>query len=94
MTLAVSTAREVWQAFSQMPRHQLVFFILAAVTWLIGANVLVALHYRRMGKRTGSAFTSFERGFFAFNRAEWTALIAVAALTFLFVAIAVTSSPR
>src|SRR5438093_13423471 len=49
---------EVIRTFSAMPGLQLVFFALAAVTWLGGGNILVAYHYKRVGKSAWSAFSS------------------------------------
>jgi len=90
MSPTPKSAQDVWRAFTHMPRTQLVFFILAGVTWLVGCNILVALHRRRTGNRVPSGSSPFEHGFFAFNRKEWLAFIAIATLTFLFVGIAVT----
>ena len=41
---------EVIQILAAMPGLQLVFLLLAAVTWLGGGNILVAYHYKRVGK--------------------------------------------
>jgi len=48
MSPAPTSAGDVWRAFAHMPRTQLVLFILAGATWLLGGNILVALHRRRM----------------------------------------------
>lgn len=57
---------------------------LFAGTWLIGANVVVALHYKRTGKPIWSGFKPFAFPFKDFNRTEWGLLVilAVIALTF------------
>ena len=57
---------------------------LSAAIWLIGANVVVALHYKRMGKRMWSGFKPFAFPFKDFNRTEWglLAILAIIALTF------------
>jgi hypothetical protein len=69
-----------------------VLFILAGVTWLLGGNILVALHRRRTSERPSSSSSFFGCSFFAFNRREWLAFIAIAVLTFPFLGIAVTYS--
>ena len=90
MDAAPKSAEDVWRAFAHMPRTQLVFFILAGITWLVGGNVLVALHRRRIGKRMSAGTSWFDRSFFAFNRAEWLAFAAIATLALLFLGIGVT----
>ena len=51
----------------------------AAVTWLIGGNVLVALHYKRVGKPWWSGFRPFAFPFKDFNATEWLILLLLAA---------------
>ena len=72
---------------------QLVFLGLSAATWLIGGNVLVARHYRRMGKPPWSGFQPFAFPFKEFNATEWLTLLALAALALGFGAIAVSLNP-
>jgi heme/copper-type cytochrome/quinol oxidase subunit 1 len=62
---------------------------MAIVTWLGGANILIAFHNRRVGKPAWSALKSFTFAFTGFNALEWLvfALLAAVALTFLFLAI-------
>jgi hypothetical protein len=58
---------------------------LGAVTLLVGGNVLVAMHYRRVGKSIWSGFKPFAFPFKDFNRWEWLwfGLLAVVALTLM-----------
>ena len=49
----------------------LILFALGAGTWLIGGNLLVALHYRRVGKPVWSGFKPFAFPFKEFNAKEW-----------------------
>lgn len=44
---------------------------LGAATWLIGGNILIALHYRRVGKPVWSGFKLFAFPFRNFNLKEW-----------------------
>ena len=64
---------------------QLLFVVLAAVTWLIGGNVLVAHHYRRLGEPWWHGFRPFDFPFTNFNRREWAivALLAFVSLSFM-----------
>ncbi len=67
-----------------LPLDKQAYMVLFAATWLIGANVVVALHYKRMGKSIWSGFKPFAFPFRDFNRTEWglLAVLAVIALTF------------
>ena len=62
----------------------LVLIVLAACTWLIGGNLLIARHYRRVGKSPWSGFTPFAFPLFAFNAREWGILFLLLVLTFAF----------
>jgi hypothetical protein len=73
---------------------QLVFICLFAATWLIGGNVVVARHYRRMGKSVWSGFKPFAFPFRNFNASEWLSLLALAALSLTFAAIAGALNPE
>lgn len=75
---------QLFDMFAAMPGLQLVFLGLMAVTWLIGGNVLVAFHYRRVGKSAWSGFRPFAFPFKDFNAKEWLilAVLAVVSLTF------------
>jgi len=76
-----------------LPGLQLVFLGPSAATWLIGGNVLVARHYRRMGKSPWAGFQPFAFPFKDFNAAEWLTLLALLALALGFGAIAVSLNP-
>ena len=67
-------------------------FLLAAasaVLWLIGGNVLVALHYKRRGLPLESGFQPFAFPFRHFSAGEWAALgfLTVVCLALLVVAL-------
>jgi hypothetical protein len=79
---------------AQMPGMQIVFLGLFAATWLIGANVLVAQHYRRIGKSPWSGFQPFAFPFKDFNAKEWLTLFALALLSLSFGAIAILVNPQ
>lgn len=55
---------------------------LGIAVWLIGGNLLVAWHYRRMGKSPWSGFKPFAFPFKNFNTLEWV-VMAVLAVTSL-----------
>ena len=76
--------------FTAMPLGQLVLFGLFAATWLIGGNILVAFHYKRVGKHWASGLKPFAFPFKDFNATEWSvlALLAVVSLLFLILALA------
>ena len=80
---------EVIQILAAMPGLQLVFLLLAAVTWLGGGNILVAYHYKRVGKSPWAGFKPF-----AFNAREWLILAGLAALAFTFCGFAMSLNPR
>ena len=85
---------EVIRAFSAMPGLQLVFFALAAVTWLGGGNILVAYHYKRVGKSAWSGFKPFAFPFRNFDAKEWLILAALAVLALMFGGLAISLNPR
>jgi hypothetical protein len=76
--------------FTAMPTGQLVLFGLFAATWLIGGNILVAFHYKRVGKHWASGLKPFAFPFKDFNAAEWSILgfLAIISLTFGIMALA------
>ena len=80
--------------FSAMPGLQLLFLVLAAVTWLGGGNILVAYHYKRVGKPAWSGFKPFAFPFRRFNAKEWLILAGLAAITFTFAGLAMSLNPR
>ena len=53
----------------------LLFVALGMACWLIGGNVLVAFHYRRIGKPLWSGLRPFAFPFAHFNAQEWVFLI-------------------
>jgi hypothetical protein len=72
---AVGLLEKVLQANSA---ETLVLVGLGMAIWLIGGNVLVALHYRRMGKSPWSGLKPFAFPFKDFNSGEWIALAVLA----------------
>lgn len=82
--------RKILQANSS---GTLILLGLAALIWLIGGNVLIALHYRRIGRSIWSGFKPFAFPFKNFNVWEWLCLVglAIAALTIMALAIVVNS---
>ncbi len=66
----------------------LILIVLAAGTWLVGGNLLVAMHYRRMGKSACSGFKPFTFPFMDFNAKEWGILVLLATISFAFMAMA------
>jgi len=86
---------EVTRIFSAMPGLQLVFLALAFVTWLAGANLVVAYHYKRVGKSAWSGFKPFASPPFRhFNAKEWLNLAGFAALALTFAGFAYLRNPR
>jgi hypothetical protein len=75
---------------AELPGVQLLFLGLAMVTWLIGGNLIVARHYRSMGKSPWSGFEPFAFPFKDFNTAEWLSILALLILALGFLAIAVS----
>jgi len=85
---------EVFKAFPSMPRLQVLFLCLAAATWLIGGNILVAHHYRRMGKSAWSGFKPFAFPWKNFNAREWLILLALLVASLTLGAVAISFNPR
>lgn len=85
---------EVIRIFSAMPGLQLLFLALAAVTWLGGANILVAYHYKRVGKPAWSGFKPFAFPFRHFNAKEWLILAGLAALVLTLGGFSISLNPR
>jgi len=73
----------VGHIFDGMSRLGVLFLGLAAMTWLVGGNILVASHYRRLGKSPWSGFRPFAFPFKNFNAKEWAilAVLLVSAFT-------------
>lgn len=84
---------DLFRIVSAMPGLQLLFLVLAAVTWLGGVNALVAYHYTRVGKRAWSGFKPFAFPFRHFNAKEWLILAGLAATTFTFAGLAMSLHP-
>ncbi len=80
--------------FEGMPGAQLGFLALAAATWLGGGNVLVAHHYKRIGKPAWAGFKPFAFPYGQFNAIEWLMLAGLAILSSTFGGSAVSLSPR
>jgi hypothetical protein len=85
---------EVFEMFANLPGLQLFFLALFAATWLLGANILVARHYRRMGKSAWSGFKPFAFPWKDFNAKEWLTLLALAVVSLTFLAMAISLNPR
>lgn len=56
--------------------------IIAILIWLIGGNLLVASHYRRVGQPVAAGLMSLKFPFFSFNGREWFLLIILLLVTF------------
>jgi hypothetical protein len=67
---------------------------MAMVTWLGGANILIAFHNRRVGKPAWSALKSFTFDFTGFNAIEWLAFAILGAVALAFLYLAVSLTPR
>lgn len=72
---------KVWQANSA---ETLILLGLGMAVWLIGGNILVAWHYRRMGKSPWSGLKPFAFPFRDFNSREWAILGALATTSLVF----------
>lgn len=57
---------------------------LGVVTWVGGGNVLIAFHYRRMGKPWWTGFKPFALAFKDFNAREWLMLLILFVMTMAF----------
>ena len=79
--------RKIWEANSSTT---LIFLGLAMATWLIGGNILVVLHYRRVGKPAWSVF--FSPPFKDFNTKEWTWLAVLLSIALTLGALALGST--
>ena len=86
--------RAVFEMLANMPGLQLLFLSLFAATWLIGGNVVVARHYRRMGKLAWSGMKPFAFPWKNFNTREWLSLLVLAIASVTFLAIAVSFNPK
>ena len=80
----METVDHVVRMFVNVPHAKMVFYGMFAGTWLIGGNLLVAMHYRRIGKPWWSGFRPFSCPFGNFNLFEWLSLIILGAVAFFF----------
>jgi hypothetical protein len=82
----IEISRKVLEANSS---ETLILVGLAMAIWLIGGNVLIAFHYRRVGRPIWSGFKPFAFPFRNFNVWEWVCLagLAMAGLTLMGLAI-------
>ena len=80
MDTSQPSVAKVIDAFTGMPAGQLVLLGLFAGTWLIGGNIMIALHYRRVDKHWASGFKSFAFPFKDFNGQERVSLAALAVI--------------
>ena len=83
---------QLTRIFSAIPGLQLVFLALA--TWLGGANLVVAYHYKRVEKSAWSGFKPFAFPFRHFNAKEWLTLAGLAALALTFAGFAFSLNQR
>ena len=90
----LTSPRDVFQMLGNMPGLQLLFLGLFAATWLIGGNIVVVRHYRRMGRPASSGFKPFAFPWKDFNRAEGLSLFALAIVALTFGVIALLLSPE
>lgn len=65
---------DAFQLLARVPQATPLLVILGGATWLIGGNILVAFHYRRVGKSMWSGFKPFAFPFKDFNANEWMVL--------------------
>lgn len=85
---------ELIRSFSALSSLQLALLALAAVTWLGGGNILVAYHYKRLGKSPWSGFKPFAFPFTRFNAKEWLILGGLAILALIFAGLSLSISPQ
>lgn len=75
---------EISAAFAPLPGMQPFLLGVSAAVWLVGGNVLVAFHYRRMGKSIWSGFRLSAFPFKDFNQGEWLVLAILACISLSF----------
>lgn len=75
---------DILSALTTMPLGQQILLVLFAVTWIVGGNVLVMFHSKRIGKQWYETFTNPGWPFKDFNKAEWTILIVLAITSMAF----------
>jgi hypothetical protein len=71
------------------PPSTLILMALAMAVWLIGGNLLIMSHYKRIGESPWSGFRPFAFPWTKFNLKEWCilALLAIALFSLIFAAI-------
>ncbi len=79
---------DIVATFASMPIGQLVLVGLCALTWLIGGNILISFHYKRIGQHWASGFKPFAFPFKNFNVKEWFMLSIIAFISLSFGALA------
>jgi hypothetical protein len=92
MKIETSNIEVLMPVTEAMPFGELFFTVLCAVTGLIGGNIVIAMHYKRMGQHWASGFKPFAFPFKNFNGTEWFNLLLVSVITMLFAAMASTFS--
>jgi len=65
------------------PPSTLILMALAMAVWLIGGNLLVMSHYKRIGKSRWSGFRPFAFPWTKFNLKEWCILAFLAIMFFV-----------
>lgn len=68
---------------------QIILLSLVVLTWLVGGNILIAYHYKRIGKPWHSGFKPFAFPFMKFNMKETLILSSIAILSFIFLIMAI-----
>jgi xanthine/uracil permease len=75
-------------------RLTLILMALGMATWLIGGNVVVMMHYRRLGKSPWSGFRTFAFPFAKFNFKEWCMLVLLAIIALSIMGYAISNQPE
>jgi hypothetical protein len=82
------------KAIAANPSFTIIFFVTGALIWLIGGNVVISLHYRRIGKSIWSGFKPFANPVKDFNNREWLRLILIALIGMAFMSLALHGVAR
>ena len=72
----------------------IIFLVTGALIWLIGGNVVIAFHYRRMGKSMWSGLKPFAFPVKDFNAQEWIRFLFVAVIGMAFMSLALHGVTR
>ena len=70
----------------------LLLILVGAGVWLIGGNMLVARHYRRVGKSPWSGFKPFAFPLGDFNTREWCMFLLLGGISFILLTAALVVS--